>query len=427
VKKSSKLAALSPFMDEDGLLRVGGRLERAEISFDAKHLIIIPSKHHIVGPLIHHYHKREGHSGARAVLAAIQKDLWIIQGRSRIRYIINRCVICRKKYSAPCEQIMAALPAPRVTAFERPFASTGVDYFGPFLVKQGRSQVKRYGCVFTCLAMRAIHVEVAHSLDAESFLCAFSRFTARRGLPKAIYSDNGSNFVAGSRILKDEFEKMKRDEAQTKIQNSLRAKEVTWHFNPPLASHCGGVWERMIRSIRRVLTAVMNEQVVDDEAFQTFLIEVERILNDRPLLRNTNQIDDLDPLTPSKLLLLHSNSCLPPGVFVDRDRYNRRWRQAQLLANTFWKRWIREYLPTLQRRQKWLKPRRNLSVKDLVLMVDKDFPRGRWPMAVVEEVFPDNRGIVRHVTVRTASGKFKRDVCKLCLLEGSDEEANYTS
>lgn len=427
VKKSSKLAALSPFMGDDGLLRVGGRLERAEISFDAKHPIIIPSKHHVVGILIRHYHEREGHSGTRAVLAAIQQDFWILQGRSRIRYIVDQCMICRKKYSSPCEQIMASLPSPRVTAFERPFASTGVDYFGPFLIKQGRSQVKRYGCIFTCLAMRAIHIEVAHSLDAESFLCAFSRFASRRGNPKAVYSDNGSNFVAGNRILKEEFEKMKCNEAQTKIHHRLRAKEITWYFNPPLASHCGGIWERLIRSIRRVLAVVMNEQPVDDEAFHTFLIEVERILNDRPLVRNTSQAYDLDPLTPSKLLLLHSNSCLPPGVFVDKDRYSRRWRQAQLLANTFWKRWLREYLPTLQRRQKWLKPKRNLALKDLVLLVDKDCPRGKWPMAIVEEVFPDEKGVVRQVTVRTANGRLKRDIRKLCLLEGVEESTNSDS
>ena len=302
-----------------------------------------------------------------------------------------------------------------------------VDYFGPFLIKQGRSQVKRYGCIFTCLAMRAIHIEVAHSLDAESFLCAFSRFASRRGNPKAVYSDNGSNFVAGNRILKEEFEKMKCNEAQTKIHHRLRAKEITWYFNPPSASHCGGIWERLIRSIRRVLAVVMNEQPVDDEAFHTFLIEVERILNDRPLVRNTSQADNLDPLTPSKLLLLHSNSCLPSGVFVDKDRYRRRWRQAQLLANTFWKRWLREYLPTLQRRRKWLKPKRNLALKDLVLLVDKDCPRGKWPMAIVEEVFPDEKGVVRQVTVRTANGRLKRDIRKLCLLEGVEESTNSDS
>ena len=148
VKKSSSLAALSPFMGDDGLLRVSGRLDRAELSFDAKLPAIIPSKHHIVDLLIRHYHEREGHSGARAVLAAIQQELWILRGRSRIRWIIDKCVICRKKYAPPCEQLMVSLPVPRVTAFERPFASTGVDYFGPLMVKRGRCQVKRYMAVY---------------------------------------------------------------------------------------------------------------------------------------------------------------------------------------------------------------------------------------------------------------------------------------
>ena len=123
-------------------------------------------------------------------------------------------------------------------------------------------------------------------------------------------------------------------------------KEITWRFNPPLASHTGGVWERMIRSIRRILTALTSEQVIDDEALLTFLVEVERSLNDRPLNRNQGQVCDLDPLTPSKLLLLRSNSCLT-GVFVGEDRYSKRWRQAQLLTNTFWKRWLGEYLSTI--------------------------------------------------------------------------------
>ena len=133
----------------------------------------------------------------------------------------------------------------------------------------------------------------------------------------------------------------------------------------------------------------MGEQVVNDEALHTFLVEVEKILND-------GQADDLDPLTPSKLLPVHSNSCVPPGVFVDKDRYNRRCRQAQLLTNTFWKCWLREYLPTLQFRQKWQRPKRNLTTRDLVLLVDKGCPRGQWPLAVVEEVFPDKYGTICH-------------------------------
>ena len=311
---------------------------------------------------------------------------------------------------------MAPLPSPRVTAFESPFTSTGVDYFGPFMVKRGRSEVKRYGCIFTCLAVRAVHVEMTHSLDAESFLCAFSRFTARRGHPRDVYSDNGTNFTGACSILKEEFAKLASDEAEAKIYDRLRMKGVEWHFNPPLASHAGGVWERMIRSTRRILRALLKDQSVDDETLQTFMIEAERILNDSPLLKHEGQPDELDPLTPSKLLLLRSNSSLPPGVFVSADRYTKRWRQAQLLASTFWKRWVREYLPTLQERQKWQKPRRNLNVGDLVLMVDERYRRGQWPMAVVDQTFPDEYGVVRHLMVRKKDGALNRDVRKLWVL-----------
>ena len=232
-----------------------------------------------------------------------------------------------------------------------------------------------------------------------------------------MYSDNGTNFVGASGILKDEFKNIQSDEEQSKIYDQLRMKGVTWHFNPPSASHTGGVWERVIRSIRRILAALTTEQTLDDETLVTLLVEVERILNDRPLVRGEGQLDDLDPLTPSKLLLLRSNSCLPLGVFVGADRFGRRWRQAQVLANSFWKRWISEYLPTLQLRQKWRKQARNVQVKDLVLLVDSGCPRGQWPMAIVEEVFPDEHGTVRQVIIRTRSGKFRRDVRKLCMLE----------
>lgn len=173
----------------------------------------------------------------------------------------------------------------------------------------------------------------------------------------------------------------------------------------------------MIRSIRKILGSLMHEQSVDGEALLTFLVEVERILNDRPLLRGESQVDDLDPLTPSKLLLLKSNSCLPPGVFINTDRYSKRWRQAQLLANTFWKRWIGEYLPTLQERQKWQKPQRNLKKGDLVLLVDNRCSRGEWPMAIIVDDFPDDHGVVRQVMVRTRTNSLRRDVRKLCLLE----------
>ena len=127
----------------------------------------------------------------------------------------------------------------------------------------------------------------------------------------------------------------------------------------------GGVWERLIRSVRRILRALLHDRIVNDEALLTFMAEVERILNDRPLTRQENHPDDLEPLTPSKLLLLRSNQEIPLGTWANPERYAKRWTQAQQLADLFWKRWVKEYLPLLQERQKWLSEKRNLQAKDL--------------------------------------------------------------
>ena len=108
VKKSSRLSKLSPFMGKEGLLRVGGRIDRASISFDSRHPVIISSKYHVVELIIRHFHERDGHIGARSVLAAVQQEFWIIGGRSRIRWVLGRCIQCRKKYSSPFEQVMAS-------------------------------------------------------------------------------------------------------------------------------------------------------------------------------------------------------------------------------------------------------------------------------------------------------------------------------
>ena len=173
---------------------------------------------------------------------------------------------------------MAPLPSARVAPTDPLFTHVGVDYFGPLFVKQGRSQVKRYGCLFTWLTMRAVHIEVAHTLEADSFICTYQRFVSHRGKPKEIYSDNGTNFTGAERELREALERL--DHA--KIYNSLRSNDVQWSFNPPEASHQGGIWERMIRSIRKILDALLKEQLVNDETLSTLLCEVERNLNDRP-------------------------------------------------------------------------------------------------------------------------------------------------
>ena len=204
-----------------------------------------------------------------------------------------------------------------------------------------------------------------------------------------------------------------------KVKGHLLQKEVKWEFNPPAASHMGGIWERQIRTVRKVLNVILKEQTLDDERLSTLFCEVESIINGRPLTVLSDDPKDESPLTPNHLLLLRGGPELPPGQFDQSDIYGRRWRHVQFLSDQFWKRWVREYLPTLQLRQKWLQPKRNLRIGDVVLIAGENTPRKNWPMGRIIQTFPGADGLVRSAQVKTSWSILTRPVTKLCLLEAT--------
>jgi hypothetical protein len=260
-------------------------------------------------------------------------------------------------------------------------------------------------------------MEVADTLDTSSCINAIRRFMSRRGPVKKILSDNGTNLVGASRELQKAFQELDNDT----LQRFSACQGVSWSFNPPAASHHGGVWERQIRTERKILNAIMTEQHLktcqSEEELHTFLCEVEAVIKSRPLTTVSSDPADLNVITPNDLLLLRSNATLPPGSFNERDIYaKRRWRQIQYLADVFWKRWTAEYLPMLQKRQKWLQPSRNLQVGDIVLIVDNTAPRSSWLMGKVEQVNTGNQGLVRSAAIKTKTSLLTRPVAKLCLL-----------
>ena len=228
VKKSSRIFKLDPQLT-DGLLRVGGRLQKSPLQLDAKHPIILPASHHVVRLIISFYHHTSGHSGTEHVLSMIRERFWIVKARAAVKRVLHDCFSCRKRQAPAGEQKMADLPQDRITPDKPPFTYVGVDCFGPFLVRRGRSQAKRYGVIFTCLTVRAIHIEVAHSLDTDSFVNCMRRFIARRGQPEKIRSDNGGNFVRGEKELRDAIDGWN----QKVIAESLLQRNVQWVFNPP--------------------------------------------------------------------------------------------------------------------------------------------------------------------------------------------------
>ena len=223
-------------------------------------------------------------------------------------------------------------------------------------------------------------------------------------------------------VQKEKCEKALHDLNDQRIHNSLLEKGVTWQFNPPAASHFGGIWERLIRTTRKFLYSVMSHQNfrLDDEALQTLFCEIENILNNRPLTRASKNPNDLEALTPNHILLLKSQGSIPLGAFNKGDMYvRRRWRQVQHIADQFWKRWPTEYLHTLQERQRWLKVKRNISIGDIVLIVDNN-PRCSWALGRVIATRPDKKGYVRTVSVKTKVNILQRPMHKLCLILESD-------
>ena len=409
---------LDPVMDEAGMLRVGGRLKHSKLPVDVKHPIILPRDSQVSRLILTSAHQKVGHLGTNSTLTELRRKYWIPRASQLVRSIIAKCVLCQRYRGRLQVQKMANLPEERLEPGQPAFTKSGVDYFGPLGIKRGRSVLKRYGVIFTCMASRAVHLEVAQDLSADSCINAVRRFAARRTV-KFLRSDNGTNLVGAEREMREEMEKWN----QAKIDSSLKQIGIQWEFNCPLASHHGGAWERLIRSTRKVLYGVMKEQPIrlDNEGLCTLFCEVEAILNSRPITKTSSDSEDEPVLTPNHLLRMDSDQRLPPGIFVKEDLYlKKRWRQVQYLTNVFWRRWSREYLVRLLERQKWHKETRNIKVGDVVLVADNNLVRNRWPMGRVTEATPSEDGLVRSVTVHTGSSELKRPITKLCLLLEAD-------
>ena len=339
VKSSSPLRKLDPFV-KDGLLRVGGRIRHGDIPYDVKHPVILPKDCHISQFIVRHYHEHVAHQGKNLTTNEVRTNGYWILGLSRASAkVVSECVTCRRLRGQVQEQKMADLPRDRLEAGP-PFTNCGVDYFGPWVVKEGRREVKRYGALFTCLSSRAVHIETAASLDSSSFINALRRFISIRGDIRCLRSDHGTNFKGAHRELREALEQMDNKA----IKKFLSSHQCDYVLNPPSASHMGGAWERQIRSVRSILSTLLHQtgQQLDDEMLRTIMCEVTAIINSRPLtVENLNDPTAPCPLSPQNILTMKSEVILPPpGDFVKEDVYcRRRWRRAQYVLNEFWHRW----------------------------------------------------------------------------------------
>ena len=436
-KKHNTVESLRLFIDSDGLLKCRGRLEHADLPEQARFPILLPSRSPLTSLIIQYHHSQLMHAGVTHTLAGIRSYYWILKGRSSVKTVLKKCLVCKKADGSPfARPPMAPLPPERVNPAEA-FQNTGVDYFGPLYVKSHTSSVKVWTCLFTCLSTRAVHLELVSDMTAQQFLLAFRRFIARRGIPLKMWSDNAPQFKLTQKSIEAAWQSILADPA---VADFISAKGTQWSFIVQHAPWMGGAYERMVGIVKKALRKAIGSSRLYPDQLRTFLTEAEAVVNSRPLVHvGGDLVGSNVVITPSHFLSLKPNLVFPAFSGYDQNDPDfvcclssassllQGWKKGQALVDGFWKCWRREYLLGLRERSAASKSRPGASsaspvVGELVLIGDEQ-PRGAWKMGIVHEVHQGHDGAVRAATVRIASGKLhKRPVSLLYPLECSDKK-----
>lgn len=419
---NSKILVLNPFLDEDGLLRVGGRLRNLDVQYDEQHQIIIPRGN--VGKLIlRKIHQQNLHCGPQLMLSTSRQKYWVIGARSTSRRIVHECLICFRQRPQLMNQIMADLPRQRL--FEtRPFLRSGIDFAGPFFVRpypRAKSTVKVYICLFTCFVTRCTHLELVRDLTSQAFLASLRKFIARRGRPNEIWSDNATNFVGASRELEELRVMLMDSTTNAEIQAFCRENRIIWKRIPPRSPHFGGLWESSIKQMKTHLKKVSKDLIYTFETLETVVCQIEAIMNSRPLTPITANPEDFETLTPSHFLIGAPLNSFPEPSWIGRN-FNRLelWQQRQQLVGQLWEKFRKDYLQQLQTRNKWNFENPNLHEGQMVLVAEDNTPPGVWKIGRVVAVIPSRDGKIRVARILTNGGEFERPIVKLALLPFED-------
>ena len=345
---------LGLYIDEQKLLRCRGRLKNAPLQDNTKYPVLIPKDTYLAELIIRATHLMLMLAGVRETLTQLRQSYWILKGRQLVKRILHQCVTCKKVEGRPFRSVnFPPLPQPRVTG-SQPFQVTGVDYAGPLYVRNNKTETSKcYVCLFTCAAIRAVHLELVDDNTANAFLKAFTRFISRRGVPECIISDNAQTFQASSKVLQPlKTQILKEAECQKFLANHV----IKWQFITERAPWWGGFYERMIGLMKRRLKKTIGRDSLNAVELATMLTEIEATLNSRPLTYTYGDIDDGPPLTPSHFLCGHRLLALPcteeDPEYLPNDltpsEFTKKFRYHQRLMQIFWRQWRNEYLASLR-------------------------------------------------------------------------------
>lgn len=420
--KTSKIRSLTPFL-ENGILRVGGRLENSSELETAKHPIILPHNSHLTKLIIADAHLKTLHGGKQAMLNYLRSAYWIVQVKNLVKHHIRKCVSCIRHENTKQTQLMGSLPSARVTP-ARAFIRSGVDYAGPINLRttkgRGHKSFKGYVCLFICMVTKAIHLEVVSDLTSRGFVEAFKRFIARRGRCLELYSDHGTNFVGASKELKDLFNNEKSTLIQ-EVAEGLALNGTSWHFIPPKSPNFGGLWEAGIKSTKYHIKRVIGDTTLTYEEMSTLLSQIEACLNSRPLSVMHDDPNEPTPLTPGHFLIGEPLITVPETNYENSNfSILRRWQLTQRMLQTFWRRWSNEYLNHYLHRYKWNKRIPEPKIGDIVLVKEDDMPPTKWLFGRVMQKHPGPDCLTRVVTLKCKNSLLKRPTSKLCVLPVTD-------
>lgn len=418
--RKSKLLPLNPYLDMEGLMRVGGRIQESICDYARKHPIILCASHNFTKLLFKKEHERNLHCGPQLLLGIVRDRFWPLGGRNLARQTFKKCVTCVRIQGNSIQPMMGNLPPPRVT-FTHPFIVTGVDFAGPFSIadRKGRGckLTKCWLSLFICLSTKALTLEVVSSLSTDAFLMAFRRFISRRGKPHDIYCDNGTNFQGAN----NELGRMLRA-SQRPVNEAAHDEGIKFHFIPAYSPHFGGLWEAGVKSAKSLLKRVVGNTNLTFEELTTLFTQIEAILNSRPLTPLTSDPTDMSPLTPGHFLIGRPLTALPePPILTNCPN---RYQKVEQIKHHFWARFHNEYLCELQQRSKWRVKRNELRKGDLVVIKEDNLPPMRWRLGRVHHLHPGPDGITRVADFATARGIVKRAVNRVCLLPVVNHEDN---
>ncbi|XP_063372656.1 uncharacterized protein LOC134660793 [Cydia amplana] len=420
LSSKSKILKLSPFLDNDKVIRVGGRIDASDYPYEKKHQILLHASHRLSKLIFANVHIKHMHAPPQLLLSLVKETVWPINGRRLAQRTVNNCMRCRRARGKTLTPKMGNLPAQRINA-DFPFISVGLDFAGPFYIlnRKGRGAklIKCYLCLFVCLRYKCLHLEAVSDLTKNAFIMTLRRFIARRGKPAEIFCDNGRNFVSAAKEI-GQFIKAN----QEPMSDFANQEYIKFIFTPTYAPHFGGIWEAGVKSAKHHIKRVIGNSHLTFEEIGTLFAQVEAILNSRPLCPMSTSPDDLLSLSPGHFLIGRPLTALPSPALENRQEMSlQRYARIEKIRQHFWNRWQREYISELQERTKWRTNTAKLNLGDLVLLHEDHVPPLCWRLGRVTRLFPGADGVARVADVTTTKGCVRRPLVRLCPLPSPED------